>query len=296
MGAGRRREQRIVKDLPVRVRGIDSSGHPFKQTAYTVDISRSGARLDSAGSPKGPGSTLDVQHGKEKAHFRVVWIGEEDTPQQGQVGIQCLEEGKNIWGVPLPAPTSDDYHPPTPEEATQPLAPPPTPPVSITPSWAGEERRTNPRFRCTGEVDVFAEGSDLRLGASLSDISSDGCYLEMLSPLPVGTRVQLTLNVQQMEVQAKGVVRICHPSMGMGIRFAEMSAGDQERREQLINRLAGGPATEVLPERVASPPPLKPASDTTAAFEFLLKLLQQKGVLTPEEVFRVLERVQAKTP
>jgi hypothetical protein len=97
-----RREPRISKRIRVTVRGSDRNGHPFVQSAYAVDISRHGARLEGIGYLTWPGETIQLKRYLRAARFRVLWIGEIGTPQADQVGIFTLESSKNIWGVTLP--------------------------------------------------------------------------------------------------------------------------------------------------------------------------------------------------
>ncbi len=97
-----RPQSRIAKALRVWVRGVDRNGNPFVQSAYTVDISQTGARVDGVGWLTAPGETIEVKRRWQKARFRVVWIGQIGTPQANQIGICCLEPNKNIWGVRLP--------------------------------------------------------------------------------------------------------------------------------------------------------------------------------------------------
>ncbi len=92
-----RRESRIAKALRVKARGVDRNGNSFTQKIHTIDISRSGARLDSMGSLSAPGGTIEVKRGWRKARFRVVWVGEIGTPQYNQIGISSLEPGKDLW-------------------------------------------------------------------------------------------------------------------------------------------------------------------------------------------------------
>ncbi len=97
-----RREARISKRIRVTVRGSDRNGNPFVQTAYALDVSRHGARLDGIGYLTCPGETVQLKHHWRIAHFRVAWVGQVGTPQDGQVGIFALEPKKNFWGVALP--------------------------------------------------------------------------------------------------------------------------------------------------------------------------------------------------
>jgi hypothetical protein len=96
----RRIQPRIVKILKVSVRGVDRNGNPFVQSAYTVNISRTGARLKGPGYTTQPGDVVEVKRGWRKARFRIVWTGPVGTPQADEIGIVCLEDQKNIWRVP----------------------------------------------------------------------------------------------------------------------------------------------------------------------------------------------------
>jgi hypothetical protein len=112
-----RKEPRIPKTLRVIVKGTDSKGHPFAQTAYTVDLSQDGARLDGVGFLTAPGQTLEVRRrwGLRKGRFRVVWIGQVGTSESNHVGVFSLQRDKDIWRVELPepgAPRPDRSKPP----------------------------------------------------------------------------------------------------------------------------------------------------------------------------------------
>ncbi len=98
-----RRNPRIPKNIRVIVKGVDRNGHPFVQSSYTVDISKSGARLEGLGYLTGPGQTLEVKRPwRGKARFRVIWIGQIGLEQSNQIGISSLEEDNDIWGRKLP--------------------------------------------------------------------------------------------------------------------------------------------------------------------------------------------------
>jgi hypothetical protein len=112
-----RKEPRIPKSLRVIVKGTDSKGHPFAHSAYTIDLSQDGARLDGVGFLTAPGQTLEVRRSwsLRKALFRVVWIGQVGTSESNQVGVFGLHRKKDLWRVELPesgAPLSDKAKPP----------------------------------------------------------------------------------------------------------------------------------------------------------------------------------------
>jgi hypothetical protein len=97
-----RKKPRVSKTLRVTVKGTDPKGHDFAQTAYTVDLSKDGARLDGIGFLTAPGQTIEVRRRWRKARFRVVWIGHVGTTESNQVGVFGLQAEKDIWHVPLP--------------------------------------------------------------------------------------------------------------------------------------------------------------------------------------------------
>ena len=95
----RQKESRSQQAVRVWVYGNDPQGNPYSQTAYSVDVSRSGARLEGVGFLTAPGMSIEIKRGWKKARFRVVWVGEPGTNRSGQVGVLCLEPDKNIWGI-----------------------------------------------------------------------------------------------------------------------------------------------------------------------------------------------------
>jgi hypothetical protein len=97
-----RRENRISKRIRVKVRGVDQDGHPFVRSAYSIDISHAGARLDGIGYLTQPGQTIEVRRLWRTARFLVMWVGTIGTPEAGQAGAFSLEAKKDLWGGDLP--------------------------------------------------------------------------------------------------------------------------------------------------------------------------------------------------
>ncbi|MGH9580226.1 MAG: hypothetical protein ACRD2R_04465, partial [Terriglobales bacterium] len=130
-----RPEVRIPKVLKVKVRGRDQFGHTFVQTAYTVNVSRKGARLDGLRCLQGPGQVIEVGRWWKKAEFRVVWVGQPGTGEMDQAGLCSVESDQTIWGLefPEPGPQADApprvAAPPAPVEAAPPPAWPADPPA-----------------------------------------------------------------------------------------------------------------------------------------------------------------------
>ena len=98
---------------------------------------------------------------------------------------------------------------------------------------AANERRSSPRYQCTGSVELRAEGG-LRLWGTLRDISLHGCYVEMATTFPVGKQVNLALESGGVWVRAGATIRASYPSLGMGMCFIELAATQQLHLKEIL--------------------------------------------------------------
>ncbi len=96
-----RKEPRTSMRLPVRVFGTDAQGQPFNLMVQTLDIALVGARVRGVKHLE-VGSTVQLEHARSRARYRVAWINLRDS----QIGLECLEPAKCIWGRALPQPAS----------------------------------------------------------------------------------------------------------------------------------------------------------------------------------------------
>jgi hypothetical protein len=109
MAAPKRHRKRIKVVLPIRVWGTDANGKPFVSLSHTLDVTPTGARIGGVTDAVAPGDRVGITRGMKKAHFRVAWVGTPGTPSEGQIGVELLEAGKDIWGLRLPDPEPDHY-------------------------------------------------------------------------------------------------------------------------------------------------------------------------------------------
>jgi hypothetical protein len=143
----------------------------------------------------------------------------------GQIGVECLEMGKNIWGASLPAANEARL-----------LGPRALGLVSVK-KVGTELRRRAPRFQVKGSASVKETGKTVPQWTMLHDISQGGCYLETTAPLPVFTRIEATIHVLDIKVDVTGTVTTKHPLVGMGIKFTELSPLNRQRLQNLLERL-----------------------------------------------------------
>jgi hypothetical protein len=100
------------------------------------------------------------------------------------------------------------------------------------------ERRKAPRFSCAGRIEMRVEGADYRMGGTLTDISLHGCYVEMNNTYPVGTKLNLELEVISKKLKLSGVVRAAYPFLGMGISFGAIERKPLAELQELLVALA----------------------------------------------------------
>ncbi len=100
---GKRRDPRIELALPVLLTGTDVSGRPLDQRVMTINISRRGALLDGIHGMLKPGDILSLARLRRKEEFRVAWVGGDDSPAAGQIGVAAVDPNTSFWDEVLEA-------------------------------------------------------------------------------------------------------------------------------------------------------------------------------------------------
>jgi len=77
-------------------------------------------------------------------------------------------------------------------------------------------RRSNPRFAFFAEAEATL-GDGTSVPAQVSELSSRGCYIDTLEPIPVGTEVRLRISNDRSSCELPGKVIYMHSGYGMGI-------------------------------------------------------------------------------
>jgi PilZ domain len=325
---GRRSEQRIVIAFPVIVRGTDSRGSPFTVTTETHDVSCTGASLKGLQGVAEPGRKIEIDCQNQKAWYRVQWSNAANRRKEWRAGVRCLEPGKYIWGVPPKEWQPDTFDP---AAAGSEISADSTAGPSAVPA-PPRERRKFARHACRIEAQVAADGAygKVLVKGKITDISLSGCYVEMLSPLPDETPIELTFNTGQASLHLSAKVCSSQDGFGMGVAFTGMTPDDFEQlrqfapptkdsrqqpkakasyaahRIEVLAELQPAPSAYV-PPRVAysrQAPPSAPAEpnfelgaldvpDLAIALEAIVRLLLRKQILTRAEIVEELERLKA---
>jgi hypothetical protein len=122
--------------------------------------------------------------------------------------------------------------------ATTPAATPPFEPDIFTPCW-GQDRRRYPRMKCFVAVELRVDGSPTPVWGNLSNTSLGGGFVETVTPLKTGVKLEIGLWVANGKIWVKGlilngIVTRSNPSFGVRLKFDNMEACERETLRQFL--------------------------------------------------------------
>lgn len=205
-----RPEQRVAVDLDMRVWGIGADGRAFTQCARAQNISVAGALLSGIEQDLKIGDIIGVRTGEKKARCKVVWLTNTRSAQKIQVGVQLVSTLECPWTAFLPRTETD-----------APIADP--------------GRRRWERHKITILIALYDEHTLVPIRITATDISGSGCYVETLSPFPVGTGLGAELWLGPEKIMTRVLVRTSDPRVGMGIEFVGLKTEDQRRFQAYLH-------------------------------------------------------------
>jgi hypothetical protein len=84
-----------------------------------------------------------------------------------------------------------------------------------------QERRRTPRYPFTGSVEMRQAASEDKITAKVRELSLNGCYVETVSPYPVGTALGVKVFTPTEFFEAQASVIFVDENQGMGLMFRE---------------------------------------------------------------------------
>jgi hypothetical protein len=108
-------------------------------------------------------------------------------------------------------------------------------------------RRVQSRLSCRMGAEVYAVGSKVPQHCNLIDISPGGCYVEMISPFPPGTTIDIIVRTENIKTRLKGKVRSAHMGYGMGVEFSLNGPEDRAQVKKLLDEQAAQSPGAVSP-------------------------------------------------
>ncbi len=190
-------EPRVTVDLPARVWGMTAEGRPFSQHARAQNISSEGALLSGVENELKVGDVVGVQCDDKKTRCTVIWVMNTGLIKKNQVGVKLLVDQECPWKTYLPI-----------QGAT----------VSVLPG----NRRRWPRHKISFPLELRDERINTPMRINATDVSGNGCYVETILPLPIGTSLRVDFYLEDQHIKITAVIRTCDPGVGNGIEFTGM--------------------------------------------------------------------------
>jgi hypothetical protein len=145
------------------------------------------------------------------------------------------------------------------------------------------ERRTTPRYQFTASTEAIEPHSGVRIAGRTSDLGRGGCYIDTISPFPVGTIITVRINRENQSFKAEGKVVFSQTGMGMGVAFATTDPDQLWTLEKWISELSGEVPKQPEPPEQSEATSRSMDADALYILNELILLLIQKGVLTETE-------------
>jgi hypothetical protein len=106
------------------------------------------------------------------------------------------------------------------------------------------ELRRATRYSIVASVEIRERRTDMVVRARTSDLSTAGCYVDTLNPLPASTDVELRISYRDEIVAIRGAVAYSKANMGMGIEFVEVQVNQLKVLQKWFDEIKRSPLTE----------------------------------------------------
>ena len=210
--SSQRPDPRISADLSVRVWGMSANGRTFNQHVRARNISGSGALFSGLENELRVGDVVGVQYNERKSRCRVIWVMDTGPLQKIHAGVQIVAGQDCPWQSEL-----------SPDQLAPPLEP--------------NNRRRFARHRISFPLEARDERVKTPMRVNATDISGNGCYVETILPLAVGTALRVDFWMDSEKISTSAVVRTSDPGVGMGVEFIGMTPDAKQRLQAHLDKI-----------------------------------------------------------
>lgn len=75
----------------------------------------------------------------------------------------------------------------------------------------------------------------MRIASRVSELSMNGCYLDMMNPFPTGTLVLVKISAGEAYFEAKAKIVYSQPNMGAGVSYLHVEPDSQASLERWLS-------------------------------------------------------------
>jgi PilZ domain len=197
---------------------MGANNQPFFQNAIAQNISATGACIFGIEPELKVGDVIGVQYEVKKARCKVIWVVDAGALKKNQVGVQLVVDQECPWAAVLP-------HDMKAEERTQ---------------QKHDNRRKFARHKVSFPLELRDERVNTPLRVNATDVSGNGCYVETVMPLNVGTALRVDFWIEEERLSPTAVVRTRDPGVGMGIEFTGLPEEGKKRFQAHLEKLDPG--------------------------------------------------------
>jgi hypothetical protein len=197
---------------------MGANNQPFFQNAMAQNISATGACIYGIEPDLKVGDVIGVQYEGKKCRCKVIWVVDAGALKKTQVGVQLVVDQDCPWLTALPAEMKA-------EERT---------------IVRQDNRRKFARHKISFPLELRDERVNTPLRVNATDISGNGCYVETVMPLAVGTALRVDLWMDQERLTPSAVVRTRDPGVGMGIEFTGLPEESKKKFQAYLDKLDPG--------------------------------------------------------
>jgi hypothetical protein len=148
------------------------------------------------------------------------------------------------------------------------------------------DRRGHPRYPVSASAEVLEPRTHTRITGRATDLGLGGCYVDTLSPFPVGTSVHMRMFTERHSFQTQATVSYALTSMGMGLAFIKIAPDQAAVMREWVAELSGEVTPGVDFDSDRHFPQEKPAGKTSNLRDIvheMVGLLERKQVISEIE-------------
>ena len=280
----RRQIRRAGISLQVRIRTADFNDGDFDEVKMTQNASRKAIYFFTTLNRYYKGMRVRVTSPYDAG------AGAANLEQVGEVArVHRREDGYGVAVAILSGLRATSTQPGNSSTVARPANPQGVAAASTAPS----ERRCTTRSAFTAPVEMVEMRTGSLIRAHTSDLSPQGCYVDTLNPLPMGSAVRMQIQRGGLILDVLANVSSRHAGSGMGLVFGEITEAQRGILESWLGDL-GLARRGVLdnPFPMANPTPTLASSLGSDCATRLVQALLRKGVLTHAEAREILNGCQ----
>lgn len=192
--------------------GMAANGRTFSHYVRARNISSSGALLVGLENEPKVGDVIGVQYQDRKSRCKVIWVMDSGALQKVQAGVEIVSGQDCPWKGEL-----------SPDQLTSPIEP--------------NNRRRFARHRVDFPLEVRDERVQTPMRVNATDVSGNGCYVESILPLSVGTMLRIDFWVEEEKISTSAVVRTSDPGVGNGVEFIGLPPETKKRLQEHFDKI-----------------------------------------------------------